>query len=73
MNNDVIPTNYSQWREWIEGRANIRLTKEYLEQRLAELQDANHAKTKEFTRLYGADHLQRTISWFQQAANECRE
>lgn len=70
MNEDIIPTSFEQWRHCIEVRCKIRLTSAYIGKRLAELQDGKHARTREFARLYGTDHLQRTIAWFRRAADE---
>ena len=70
MNDDVIPRSYEQWRHCIEVRCKIPLTPAYVHERLTELQDDKHARTREFARLYGADHLERTIAWFRRAANE---
>ena len=73
MSDDVIPSSYKQWRNCIEVRCKIRLTPAFIRERLAELQDNTHAKTREFARLYGADHLQQTITWFRRAADEMTE
>ena len=73
MSDDVIPLSYKQWRNCIEVRCKIRLTPAFIRERLAELQDGKHAKTREFARLYGVDHLQRTIAWFRRAADEMTE
>ena len=73
MSDDVIPRSYEQWRNCIEVRCKIRLTPTYIRERLAELLDAKHAKTREFARLYGAEHLERTITWFRRAADEMTE
>ncbi len=74
MNDDAaFPTSYEQWRHCIEVRCRIRLTPGYVGERLAELQDDKHVKTREFARIYGADHLQRTIAWFSRAADELSE
>ena len=71
MNNgDVLPTSYEQWRHCIEVLGKTPLTRTYIGERLAELEDDKHAKTREFARLYGTDHLQRTIAWFRRAADE---
>ena len=67
---DVIPSSYEQWRHCIEVRCRIQLTRSYIGQRLSELQDDQHARTREFAKLYGSDHLQRTITWFRQASEE---
>ena len=63
-------TKYEDWRECIEVRCGIALTPTFISGRLAELNDQQHAKTMEFERLYGAEHLKRTIAWFQRAADE---
>ncbi len=73
MSDDVIPRSYKEWRDCIEVRCKIRLTPAFIRERLAELQDDKHAKTREFARLYGVDHLQRTIAWFRRAADEMTE
>ncbi|MEM9351830.1 MAG: hypothetical protein AAGA92_02365 [Planctomycetota bacterium] len=71
MNDDhAFPSSYEQWRHCIEGIGKIRLTPSYLSKRLSELQDEKNANTREFSRLYGNDRLQRTIEWFRRAADE---
>ena len=69
-NDDVFPTSYEKWRHCIEVLGGISLTPTYVGERLAELQDGKHAKTREFAKLYGTDHLRRTIAWFRRAADE---
>lgn len=69
-NENVIPATYEQWRNLIELQGNIRLTSTYISDRLTELQDDTHVKTREFAKLYGDEQLQRTIAWFQRAADE---
>lgn len=66
----MIPDSYEQWRECIEVHCKIRLTPAFIEGRLAELRDGDHAQTKAFAKLYGAGHLAQTIAWFDRAANE---
>lgn len=73
MSDDVFPLSYGQWRHCIELRCKIRLTPMYIDERLAELQDNMDARTREFSRLYGADQLQRTITWFRRAGDEMTE
>ena len=71
MNEDAqLPISYQQWRHCIQVRCRIRLTENYVGERLAELQNTSHVKTKEFVRVYGVEHLQRTIHWFRRAADE---
>ena len=73
MVENVIPTSYEQWRNCIEVRCGIPLTTEYVAKRLAELQDQKDVKTREFAKLYGANHLQQIIHWFRRAADEMPE
>ncbi|MFG0267419.1 MAG: hypothetical protein ACF8AM_20055 [Rhodopirellula sp. JB055] len=70
MSESIIPTSYEQWRHCIEVRCHIQLTPQYIDERLAELENTHHAKTREFAKLYGTDHLERTIGWFRQASHE---
>ena len=71
MNDDfVIPTSYEHWRHCIEVLGKIELTSAFIDERLTELLDNEHMKTREFERLYGTDHLQQTIAWFRRAAKE---
>jgi len=67
---DIIPTTYEQWRQCIEVRCRIPLTPAFIDERLTELQNGEHAKTARFQKLYGADHLQQVIGWFRRAADE---
>ena len=60
-------TTYEDWRECIEVHCGIPLVESFIAERLAELQDRSHPKTREFERLYGEEHLMRTIGWFEQA------
>lgn len=66
----MIPASYAQWRECIEVHCKIPLTAAFVEERLTELRNAEHPKTATFAELYGADHLERTIAWFQRAGEE---
>ena len=69
-NSPIIPTSYEQWRECIEVRCQIPLTAPYIDERLTELKDKNHPKTKEFETLNGGDYLRYVVSWFERAAEE---
>ena len=72
MMNDksVIPVTYKEWRYCIEIVGEVKLTPTYIEERLATLQDTQRAETKTFAKLYGEEHLQRTVDWFRRAASE---
>lgn len=66
----MYPNSYEQWRECIEVRCGVPLTADFISERLSELENGEHPKTKTFAKLYGADHLQNTIAWFRQASGE---
>lgn len=69
-NKSVLPGDYRQWRHCIEVLGGIELTPAYLGERLAILLDDEHPETINFAKLYGKEHLQRTVDWFCRAANE---
>ncbi|MEM9942645.1 MAG: hypothetical protein AAF939_13860 [Planctomycetota bacterium] len=66
----MIPENYQEWRYCIETLGEVELTAAYVNQRLSILQDNQNAETKKFAKLYGEDHLRRTVDWFRRAQNE---
>ncbi len=65
-----MPENYSDWQQSITGVCQIKLTPEFINQRLNELQNAKNRNTKEFVKLYGDEHLERVTSWFERAKEE---
>jgi len=67
---DAFPNSYDEWRHCIEVRGGIRLTPNYISQRLEELLNDKHVKTQEFARLYGDDRLHMTIKWFRRASDD---
>jgi hypothetical protein len=62
-----IPETFGEWRHCIEQECQIRLTREYIEQRLMILRATNHGETQRFIRHYGNHHWQRVVNWFEQA------
>ena len=62
-----IPETFDEWRYCIEQECQIKLTQEYIEQRLAILRVLDHEETQRFIRLYGNHHWQRVVSWFDRA------
>lgn len=63
----LIPQTYTQWRHCIEVDCGIALTPAFIAERLTVWRQPGHEETKRFVRLYGAEHLQRVVSWFEQA------
>jgi hypothetical protein len=63
----MIPANYAEWRQCIEVSCGLRLTAEFIQERLAALRNPADAYTRAFTSKYGAAYLQQVISWYEQA------
>ncbi len=67
MENAMIPNNYHAWYHCITVDCKIQLHENYINQRITSLQDQKDFRTQQFIKLYGEDHRQRVIVWFQQA------
>jgi hypothetical protein len=65
--NAVIPANYDQWRHCIEVDCGLRLTPEFIAQRLAALDSPKSEEARRFAHLYGQRHLDNVINWFRSA------
>lgn len=65
-----MPENYSDWQQSITGVCQIKLTPEFVNQRLHELKNDKNRNTKEFVKLYGEEHLERVTEWFERAKEE---
>lgn len=66
----MIPQNYPEWRYCIEFKCQIKLTKDYINQRIQELTNYTSPETTEFINKYGNDYHTQVISWFKQAAGQ---
>lgn len=69
MNEDdeVIPGNYTAWRNCITVHCGIPLTADFVEERISVLIEADSDETLRFRRLYGDAHWRNVLSWFQRA------
>ena len=63
---------YEEWKHCITVLCGIPLTLDYIEKRIAELNDLNNYHTKKFISLWGEPHLQKIIGWFEQAKQEIK-
>lgn len=61
----VIPRNDAEWRRCIEVDCGIALTPEFVAMRIEALTRSESEEARRFASLYGRDHLQRVIGWFQ--------
>ncbi|MBL9007583.1 MAG: hypothetical protein JNJ46_25225 [Myxococcales bacterium] len=65
-----IPLTYAQWRECITVKCRIKLSRNYLEDRLCSLEESESNENRNFRRLYGEAHFQAVRRWFQKALEE---
>lgn len=61
----MIPQTFEQWKHCIVDECQIRLTKEFANQRLEVYKNKQHPETSRFIQLYGEQHLNNIITWFQ--------
>ncbi len=61
----MIPVTFDQWKTCIENDCGISLTKTFAESRLLVYTNAQNPETKKFVKLYGQNHLDNVIAWFQ--------
>lgn len=61
---------YTEWRDALTQRCNIKLTADYARSRIAALSDANDPHTQEFAAKYGEDYLKQVIEWFELSAGQ---
>ena len=48
------------------------MTQNFIQERLASLQNPAHGEAKKFSALYGDAHLQQVISWFEAALRDAK-
>lgn len=65
--NPVIPRNFAEWRRCIEVDCGLALTPEFVAVRIDALTRSGSEEARRFASLYGNDHLQRVIGWFNAA------
>ncbi len=58
---------YAQWRHCIEVDCGIALEPAYIAERLRVWRQTEHEETQRFAKLYGKEHPQNVIHWFEQA------
>lgn len=63
----MIPDTYDTWRHCIEFHCGLALDPPFVRERIAELEDLEHFRTRQFVALYGEPHRERVLGWFRQA------
>lgn len=62
----MIPKTFEEWKNCIINNCKINLTKDFARQRLEVYQNKQNAETQKFISLYGEQHLNNIIQWFNQ-------
>jgi hypothetical protein len=64
------PQTFNDWKKCIVNDCKINLTPEFATLRLRVYEDKQNAETKKFISLYGEQHLQNIITWFNEIASK---
>ncbi|MEM6396635.1 MAG: hypothetical protein AAF741_09825 [Bacteroidota bacterium] len=64
----VIPHTFDEWKDCIVNDCNINLTKAFAEERLVVYRNPKHPETRKFKSLYGEQHLNNVIYWYEKIA-----
>lgn len=67
---ELFPTDYTSWRYCIEVKCGMTFTPDFLQKRIAVLDDPNNEETRRFAKLYGEPYRAQVLEWFQRAAAE---
>jgi preprotein translocase subunit SecA len=62
-----VPSSYDEWSTTLGSIVQVALTKELVDERLAELRDDRSKSTRHFVELYGKPHRDRVVQWFERA------
>lgn len=65
--------SYDDWKHCITLECGIPLTQDYIERRIAALNDPKDHHTRKFVSAYGKSHLAKVIGWFETAKKEALE
>ena len=65
-----LPRTYDEWKYCITVKCGIALTQDYINERLRALSTLNDHATAKFVEMWGSEHYQKTVSWFELAASE---
>lgn len=66
----MFPQSYDEWVKCITVGCQIQLEPTYIRERIEALRDPSDSHTKRYLKLYGNDHLERVIGWFERALDE---
>jgi hypothetical protein len=64
----AIPRTFDEWKHCIEVECQLRLTSDFVSERLRSLGNPVSEEAQRFIRIYGRKHWSRVVSWFQWSA-----
>ncbi len=67
---DPIPRSFKHWRYCIERWCGLELTTEFIDSRIAALENPKDEHTRRFVDCYGQSHRQAVIGWLKRARSE---
>lgn len=67
MNETTLPKTYEEWHQYITVQGGVKLTPDYISDRIAALKDDKDNYTKQFIELYGQQYREQVLGWFLQA------
>lgn len=67
MMDGPFPNSYEQWHHCITVECGIKLTPDYVAERLTVWRQENLEETKRFRHFYGDAYLRQVVSWFERA------
>ena len=62
----VLPQTFEEWKYCIEIKCNIKLTNNYIQQRIEALTNPTDNNSNEFVKLYGESYKEQVLQWFHQ-------
>lgn len=63
----MIPQSYNEWHHCITQACKIKMDKNFIQTRIAAMENRNDSQTISFIQLYGEEHYQNVLGWFYQA------
>ncbi|MBS7455769.1 hypothetical protein [Coralloluteibacterium stylophorae] len=70
MRDSIVPDSYEAWRHCVQVDCGLRLDGDYVQRRIAALEDPRDFHTQQLVQRWGDPHRQRVVGWFRRALAE---
>ena len=67
MKSPIIPSNFEEWKHCIEVECGLKLTPQFIEKRIASMEDPTEHYTQQFLKRYGNQYHSQVLGWFRTA------